>query len=241
MERGPVLVVAACIVHGEEVLLARRHQPSLTEAHLKWELPGGKVKLGETPHEAIRREISEELGTDINVIRLLPHLQNNVYHRSDGSIGHYVVVAFESVISKGAAKPHPSEDSVKQFKWVARGGVQALELLPGTDLFIECLERIDRASFDEAHLFVRLERRDKGGAKMDYWEFQGVLDLWGEFNLVERHVNFKRRSSQNKVVTDVSQANLWERLTERIRDLAREGYVVIQSTTPLLQPISSQS
>jgi 8-oxo-dGTP diphosphatase len=202
MERGPVLVVAACIVRGETVLLARRNQPDVPEAHLKWELPGGKVRLGETPQEAVRREIQEELRTTINVVRLLPHLQTNLYHRSDGTTGHFLVVAFESVIAKGATKPEPSDESVKQFEWVSRDEVKTLSLLPGTDRFIEC-----------------------------------IIDLWGEYNLLERHVNFKRRSTQSKVITDVSQANLWERLTARVRDLAQQGYVVSESTTTLLEPL----
>ena len=122
-------------------------------------------------------------------------------------------------------------------KWVSRSEIKTLELLPGTDRFVECLTRMDRASFDEANLYVRLERRDKGGGKLDYWEFQCVSDLWGEFNLLERHVSIKRRSSENKVITDVSPENIWERLTQRVRDLVREGYVVSQSTTALLEPL----
>ena len=36
-ERGPTLVVAAAIVRDNEILLVRRYQPELPEAHLKWE------------------------------------------------------------------------------------------------------------------------------------------------------------------------------------------------------------
>lgn len=96
-ERGPTLVVAASIVQGESVLLARRYQPSLPSAHLKWELPGGKVKFGETPQKALRREIKEELGLTIHVLRLLPHVQTNYYQRPDGTISQFVIIAFECV------------------------------------------------------------------------------------------------------------------------------------------------
>jgi 8-oxo-dGTP diphosphatase len=57
------LVVAGLIRDGERrVLLARRRadQPMPD----KWELPGGKVEPGESPVEALRRELREELGCD---------------------------------------------------------------------------------------------------------------------------------------------------------------------------------
>jgi len=240
MEKGPVLVVAACIVRDEFVLLARRNQPTLEEAHLKWELPGGKVKIGEAPQEALKREIREELRTDINVVRLLPHLQTNIYHRNDGSVGHFVVLAFESVLAKGATKPKPSDESVKQFEWMRRDQLMDLPLLPGTARFVECLERLDRASFDQANLYIRLERKDKSGGRMDYWEFQCVTDLWGDFSLVERYVNYKRRATENSILVKESQASIWERVTYRVRSLVRDGYVVIKSTTPLLEPLNSE-
>jgi len=237
MDRGPVLVVAACIVRGDSVLLARRNQPSLAEAHLKWELPGGKVRFKETPQDAIRREIEEELGTTINVVRLLPHLQTNVYHRADDTVGHFVIVAFESVIAKGAAAPAPADESVKQFRWIKRDKVNDSDSLPGTKTFVECIQRIDRTSFDQAHLYVRLERPGKGDRRLDYWEFQCVPDLFGDFNLLIRHVHAKGGSTKTKLITDPTVSGIWLRLTDRIRDLARQGYVVSQSTTPLLQPL----
>ena len=234
-DRGPVLVVAACIGRADarEVILARRNQPSVPGAHLRWELPGGKVKLGETPQDAVRRELHEELGTEIRIVRLLPHLQTNIYHRTDGTIGHFHVIAFESVLVAGGPAPETKDPGVLGFKWVRVDQLPG-PLLPGTLQFIECLNRLDRATYDEAHMFVRLEKRVSGNAT-DYWDFQCVYDLWGDFNLLERHMNLKTRSTHSHVFHTESSSALVERLKQRVRSLARHGYEVACSNTSILR------
>lgn len=54
-----VQVVAAILEREGEILICRRHP---TQSHpLKWEFPGGKVEPGETPEQALTRELEEEL------------------------------------------------------------------------------------------------------------------------------------------------------------------------------------
>ena len=55
-----LLVVAAVIVRGGRVLLTRRNAGAHLAGH--WEFPGGKVEASDTPAEALRRELEEELG-----------------------------------------------------------------------------------------------------------------------------------------------------------------------------------
>jgi 8-oxo-dGTP diphosphatase len=57
------LVVGAALVHGGRVLAARRSYPPATAG--RWEFPGGKVDAGETPEDALVREVAEELGCAI--------------------------------------------------------------------------------------------------------------------------------------------------------------------------------
>ena len=59
------LVVGAALVHGGRVLAARRSYPPATAG--RWEFPGGKVDAGETPEDALVREVAEELGCAIAV------------------------------------------------------------------------------------------------------------------------------------------------------------------------------
>jgi 8-oxo-dGTP diphosphatase len=63
------LVVGAAIVRDGLVLAARRTTPH--GAAGRWELPGGKVEHGEAPGEALVREVREELGCGVAIVRWL--------------------------------------------------------------------------------------------------------------------------------------------------------------------------
>jgi 8-oxo-dGTP diphosphatase len=53
-------VVAGILVRGDEILCCQRNEHQALP--FKWEFPGGKIEPGETPQEALRRELDEELG-----------------------------------------------------------------------------------------------------------------------------------------------------------------------------------
>ncbi|MBO6017097.1 MAG: (deoxy)nucleoside triphosphate pyrophosphohydrolase [Oscillospiraceae bacterium] len=59
-----VHVVAAVIRDGNRVFATQRGYGEYKDG---WEFPGGKIEAGETPQEALRREIREELDTEITV------------------------------------------------------------------------------------------------------------------------------------------------------------------------------
>ena len=59
-----IKVVAAIIKHGDKVFATQRGYGELKGG---WEFPGGKIEAGETPQQALIREIKEELDTEIEV------------------------------------------------------------------------------------------------------------------------------------------------------------------------------
>jgi 8-oxo-dGTP diphosphatase len=70
----PVVLVAACALIDIDgrVLLARR--PEGKKMAGLWEFPGGKLHPGETPEEALIRELKEELGIDVSAACLAPYV-----------------------------------------------------------------------------------------------------------------------------------------------------------------------
>ena len=61
-------VVAAIIMRGKEIFATQR---GYGQWHGWWEFPGGKMEAGESPQEALRREIREELDAEIEIGDLL--------------------------------------------------------------------------------------------------------------------------------------------------------------------------
>lgn len=97
------------------VLAARRTTPP--EAAGRWELPGGKVEVGETPLGAIEREVAEELGCDIEVTEWL---------RSQSVIGDsYVLIVALARLSRG--EPEASEHD--ELRWLSRDELHDVDWL----------------------------------------------------------------------------------------------------------------
>ena len=63
-----IRVVAAIIVENGRVFATQRGYGDFKDG---WEFPGGKIEAGESPEQAMVREIREELDTEIRVERLL--------------------------------------------------------------------------------------------------------------------------------------------------------------------------
>lgn len=61
-------VVCAVILHDNKIFATQRGYGEFKDG---WEFPGGKIEAGETPEQAIVREIREELNTEVEPVRLM--------------------------------------------------------------------------------------------------------------------------------------------------------------------------
>ena len=94
-------MVCALIERDGRVLLARR--PAHKHLALKWEFPGGKVDPGETAEAALIREIKEELGCGLSVVRALPRFRH-AYERTT-----IEMIPFVCRLADGSPEPAPAE------------------------------------------------------------------------------------------------------------------------------------
>ena len=64
-----VYVVAGAIIKDNKVFAAQRGNKG--ETRFKWEFPGGKIETGETPEQALERELREELHINVKAYELI--------------------------------------------------------------------------------------------------------------------------------------------------------------------------
>ncbi|MCP5111572.1 MAG: (deoxy)nucleoside triphosphate pyrophosphohydrolase [bacterium] len=130
MAANGVIVVAGIIVEDGNVLIGQRKR---TQRHpLKWEFPGGKVELGETPRAALKRELQEELAIQATVGREIVRYEYSYPRRRPALLIFYRVKAFRGTASNVV---------FKQIKWVPPTKLPDYDFLDGDIDFIRRLVR----------------------------------------------------------------------------------------------------
>jgi len=120
----PVVSVGAVIVDGDRVVLIKRGHEPLKGA---WSLPGGVVEIGETLHDALRREVREETCLDVEVGAVLEVL-DRISRDADGRVEyHYVIVDYRCRVVGGTLACASDADAAR---WVSRSDLPDYELTP---------------------------------------------------------------------------------------------------------------
>jgi 8-oxo-dGTP diphosphatase len=95
---GPALrfVAAALILREGEVLIGQRRadQPMA----LQWEFPGGKIEAGESPEQALARELDEELGIKAVIGPRITRIRHNYRHGGAVDLQFFIVREFSGEI-----------------------------------------------------------------------------------------------------------------------------------------------
>lgn len=122
-------VAAAIIRSGDKILATQRATGEFVGG---WEFPGGKIEIGETPEEAVVREIKEELDVTIGVIEHAYTVEYDYPHF------HLSMPCFFSELKEGEIKL--LEHS--QFKWLGKYELESVEWLEADIELIRYLKDI---------------------------------------------------------------------------------------------------
>ena len=125
-ERKHIVVVAAIIVRDRRIFATQRGYGEWKDW---WEFPGGKIEHGETPEDALKREIREELATEIEVDELLTTVEY------DYPKFHLTMYCYLCTIISGDLSLLEHEDA----RWLAIDELDSVKWLPADKDVIEKL------------------------------------------------------------------------------------------------------
>jgi ADP-ribose pyrophosphatase YjhB (NUDIX family) len=131
---APVVGVGAIVFQDDNVLLVRRGREPLKG---EWSLPGGRLELGEHLEAAVVREVREETGLDVRVVRHAETLER-IFREEERVRYHYVLVDFLCEVTGGELL---CGDDAADAAWFPLGAVLRGEVAVA-QFTLEVLERV---------------------------------------------------------------------------------------------------
>jgi 8-oxo-dGTP diphosphatase len=125
-----MIVVAGVIESDGRVLICQRKAG--TRHALKWEFPGGKVEPGETPSQALSRELDEELGIRASIGHEIVRYEHHYPRRPPILLIFFHVTGFEGV---------PLNRVSEKIHWAPRQRLAEFDFLDGDRDFVRRLAR----------------------------------------------------------------------------------------------------
>jgi len=110
-----IIVTAAIIKQNDQILIAQRNEN--VDQALKWEFPGGKLEPGESPEQCLVREIREELGLTIHILKIFDVISHSYGDR------HIILLCYLCRLTGGS----PQTLDCRDFKWVKAGELHSYD------------------------------------------------------------------------------------------------------------------
>ena len=123
-----VKVTAAMLVKDDKIIIARRGPDDKLAD--KWEFPGGKIEINETPEQCLKREMKEEFDIDVSVGE---YLGSSIYHYDHMSIE---LLAYRTYWEDGEIDLKDHDD----FKWISLEQLAEFDFAPADMVFVEKLQ-----------------------------------------------------------------------------------------------------
>jgi len=124
-------VVAVIVDTDDQVLLTKRNVPPFQG---EWVMPGGKIDLGEPIVQALKREVWEEVGLEVEVGRLIDVFE----HVTPGEDNYHFIIIYYLCTPLYCDVRH-NNDEVAEALWVKRDELAKFKIPAGARFILEKL------------------------------------------------------------------------------------------------------
>ncbi len=122
----PIIGVGGILFQDERVLLVKRGRPPLQGA---WSLPGGVLEVGELLADGLRREILEETGLEVRLLKLVEIFERIIRDAGGRPEYHYVLIDYLCEKTGGELR---AGDDVVSVEWVEQDRLPDYDITSGT-------------------------------------------------------------------------------------------------------------
>jgi len=125
-------LIVSAVVEKDGLLLLGRKRADVGPYPNTWHLIGGGVDDGEPLTDAIKREIKEEAGIEVEIGKSLG-FDEDYEPNKHGEMTHYIFLVFQAKYISGELKP---DDDIEKLEWISREKISQIELnRPAIKLF----------------------------------------------------------------------------------------------------------
>lgn len=118
-----IIAITAIIKYGDKLLIIKRNANEIAHPG-KWAIPGGKAERGETVMDALKREVKEEVGLDIEDVK--EFINDYTFVRPDG----HNVIGFTFLVTATSDSVKLGED-LDDFKWILPEELEECDCIEG--------------------------------------------------------------------------------------------------------------
>jgi 8-oxo-dGTP diphosphatase len=122
--------VGALIIADDRILLVERGKEPLKGW---WSLPGGLVETGELLEDALRREVREETGLEVEIISLIEIFERIMRDEAGAPEYHFVLMDYLCRVTGGTCC---AADDASRVEWFELDEIDALKITQGTPAVI---------------------------------------------------------------------------------------------------------
>jgi len=124
--KRPLVGIGALIFQRGRILMVERGKEPLKGW---WSLPGGAVETGETLDQAVRREVREETGLEVQPVRMFEIFERIMRDGEGATEYHYVLIDYVCRVTGGSLC---AGDDVARAQWMHQEELSGLPITEGT-------------------------------------------------------------------------------------------------------------
>ncbi len=231
LQRRTLSVVLGAVLTDDAILLVRRHDPNIPEYDSFWELPGGKIEIGESQKDTAEREVWEETNVVVTAVSEAPFSYQALLDLKDPPLEVRVTCWICRARRERRNQDHlPGE---LESQWVPLDEVANCDIIPGSREFIAWALYNRGISSQSTHTLYRVHLESVDHAQNRRREYSLILEYnpreaAGAFAVTAQASRIQGQTSPPIVKHYNDFPSALDEVRTRIEKRQKHGYFIVE-------------